>query len=66
MKSIGTTWHTNGLVWSLRPNDTEIELLKTTRNLIERLENETGISPGWVKNGGLFIALNKVKISMYM
>lgn len=56
----GTTWHTAGLIWRLRPNDVEIQLLGTTRDLLMRLEAETGIDPGWINNGGLFIAHSKV------
>jgi len=57
----GTTWHTAGLIWRLRPNDVEIQLLGATRDLLMRLEAETGIDPGWINNGGLFIAHSKVK-----
>lgn len=56
----GTTWHTAGLIWRLRPNDVEIQLLGTTRDLLMSLEAETGIDPGWINNGGLFIAHSKV------
>lgn len=56
----GTTWHTSGLVWSLRPSDVDIKLLKTTRNVLENLEKETGINPGWINNGGIFIARTEV------
>lgn len=56
----GTTWHTAGLVWRLRPSDVEIELLNSTRNVLMRLEEETGLDPGWINNGGLFIAHSKV------
>jgi sarcosine dehydrogenase len=42
----GTTWHTAGLVWRLRPNDTEIQLLAHTHKVINQLEEETGIDPG--------------------
>ncbi|KAF4520494.1 hypothetical protein B566_EDAN004745 [Ephemera danica] len=38
----GTTWHTAGLIWRLRPNDVEIQLLGATRDLLMRLEAETG------------------------
>merc|ERR1712112_359666 len=34
----GTTWHTAGLFWSLRPNDTEIQLLTHTRKVITGLQ----------------------------
>ena len=30
-------------------------------NLVNNIEEETGINPGWINNGGLFIANNKVK-----
>lgn len=52
----GTTWHTAGLVWRLRPNDVEIQLLATTRDLLMSLEEETGLDSGWINNGGLFIS----------
>lgn len=62
----GTTWHSAGLVWRLRPNDTEIELLNYTRHMArDVLEEETGQSPGWIENGGLFIANNKARFDEY-
>jgi len=61
----GTTWHTAGLVWRLRPSDTEIQLLGHTHSVLERLEAETGIEPGWINNGGLFIANNKERLEEY-
>ena len=57
----GTTWHTAGLVWRLRPNDTDIQLLNHMNHLVNNIEEETGINPGWINNGGLFIANNKVR-----
>jgi hypothetical protein len=30
----GTTWHSAGLLWRLRPSDTDIELLNYTRDLV--------------------------------
>lgn len=57
----GTTWHTSGLIWRLRPSDTDIELLNRTVGLLGTIEAETGLNPGWKNNGGLFIANNKVK-----
>ena len=29
-------------------------------HLVNNIEEETGINPGWINNGGLFIANNKV------
>uniref|UniRef100_A0A8C6U9E9 Sarcosine dehydrogenase n=1 Tax=Neogobius melanostomus TaxID=47308 RepID=A0A8C6U9E9_9GOBI len=62
----GTTWHTAGLLWQLRPSDVEIELLAHTRNVISKdLEEETGLHTGWIQNGGLFIASNKQRLDEY-
>ncbi|XP_071443435.1 sarcosine dehydrogenase, mitochondrial isoform X1 [Hetaerina americana] len=61
----GTTWHTAGLVWRLRPSDVEIALLDSTRNLLKRLEEETGLNSGWIQNGGLFIASTKERMQEY-
>ncbi|MGH0119537.1 UNVERIFIED_CONTAM: hypothetical protein FKN15_006029 [Acipenser sinensis] len=62
----GTTWHTAGLFWQLRPSDVEVELLAHTRQVVSRdLEQETGLHTGWIQNGGLFIASNKQKLDEY-
>ena len=49
----GTTWHTAGLVWRLRPSDVEIQLLTQMVQLVNSLEEETGVNPGWINNGKL-------------
>jgi len=54
-----------GLVWSLRPNDIDVQLLTTSRQLMQQLETETGVHPGWINNGGLFIASNKERLAEY-
>ncbi|XP_018084950.1 sarcosine dehydrogenase, mitochondrial isoform X2 [Xenopus laevis] len=62
----GTTWHTAGLLWQLRPSDVEVELLAHTRNVVSSdLEQETGLHTGWIENGGLFIASNKQRLDEY-
>lgn len=62
----GTTWHSAGLVWRLRPSDLDIELLNYTRVLArDILEQETGQSAGFNENGGLFIANNKERLNEY-
>ncbi|KAF0730620.1 hypothetical protein Ae201684P_021867 [Aphanomyces euteiches] len=61
----GTTWHSAGLLWRLRPSDIDIQLIRRTRDLAKSLEAETGISTGWVENGGLFIANNHERLSEY-
>ena len=60
MLTSGTTWHTAGCVWRLRPNDVDTVLLNDTRDVLMHLEAETGLDPGWIMNGGLFIANNEV------
>nr|XP_033339035.1 sarcosine dehydrogenase, mitochondrial [Megalopta genalis] len=53
----GTTWHTGGLVWGIRgPYDVEMQLLSASKRVLNRLEDETGVHPGWINNGGLIIA----------
>ncbi|CAK7290090.1 Sarcosine dehydrogenase, mitochondrial [Vulpes lagopus] len=62
----GTTWHTAGLLWQLRPSDVEVELLAHTRRVVSRdLEEETGLHTGWIQNGGLFIASNRQRLDEY-
>ncbi|KAF0713815.1 hypothetical protein AaE_011701 [Aphanomyces astaci] len=61
----GTTWHSAGLLWRLRPSDVDIQLIRHTRDLAKSLEVETGISTGWVENGGLFTANNHERLSEY-
>ncbi|XP_053551873.1 sarcosine dehydrogenase, mitochondrial [Bombina bombina] len=62
----GTTWHTAGLLWQLRPSDVEVELLAHTHNVVSKdLEQETGLHTGWIQNGGLFIASNKQRLDEY-
>lgn len=61
----GTTWHTSGLVWSLRPNDVEINLLASTRKLLMTLEEKSGHNSGWINNGGLFISHSEERLQEY-
>ncbi|XP_013113750.2 sarcosine dehydrogenase, mitochondrial [Stomoxys calcitrans] len=61
----GTTWHTAGLVWRLRPNDVDIQLLANSRNMLMQLEKETGLDPGWIQNGGVFIAHSDTRLDEY-
>ncbi|XP_045702020.1 sarcosine dehydrogenase, mitochondrial isoform X2 [Phyllostomus hastatus] len=62
----GTTWHTAGLLWQLRPSDVEVELLAHTRRVVSQdLPAETGLHTGWIQNGGLFIASNRQRLDEY-
>lgn len=57
----GTTWHTGGLLWRLsNSGDVDIHLLEASRNIYMGLEQDTGVHPGLVMNGGLFIARTDV------
>ena len=60
----GTTWHSAGMLWRLRPSDVDIELQGYTRDLIKQLEVETEID-AWTENGGLFIASNEERMNEY-
>ncbi|XP_064088685.1 sarcosine dehydrogenase, mitochondrial-like [Macrobrachium nipponense] len=61
----GTTWHTAGLLSSLRLSETEVKLVQTTRDLLMRLESETGVNPGWINNGTLMVADSKIRLNEY-
>ncbi|KAJ4441684.1 hypothetical protein ANN_11542, partial [Periplaneta americana] len=63
--SSGTTWHTAGCIWRLRPNDIDTFLLNGTREVLMTLEAETGLDPGWLMNGGIFIAYNEERMNEY-
>lgn len=59
----GTTFHTAGLVWSLRPNRFEIEILKATKRVFRELgEDECG----WINNGSLFIAHSTEELNEFV
>ncbi|KAB7498129.1 Sarcosine dehydrogenase, mitochondrial, partial [Armadillidium nasatum] len=36
-----------------------------TRDTIIRIEEESGVNPGWINNGGMFIASNKERLDEY-
>lgn len=61
----GTTWHSAGLLWRLRPSDIDIQLIQHTRDLAMNLEEETGETTGWNENGGLFICSSKERMHEY-
>lgn len=60
----GTTWHSAGMLWRLRPSYIDIELHTYSRHLCVALEQETGIT-SWTENGGLFIAGNRQRMAEY-
>ncbi|KAG4075763.1 hypothetical protein HA402_003589 [Bradysia odoriphaga] len=62
----GTTWHTNGLMWRIRPNDVDIQLLNRSRDTILDIQENTEYDPGWIQNGGIFIARTKKRLDEYV
>ena len=55
----GCTWHAAGLVGQLRGKLGLTRLMQYSTELFSRLENETGLSPGWNSVGSLRIASTK-------
>lgn len=60
----GTTWHSAGMLWRLRPSDADIELNAYSRMMCKKLEEETEIA-SWTENGGLFVATNAERLDEY-
>jgi len=60
----GTTWHTAGMLWRVRPSWADVELHTKTRELCNELE-ENGESGIWNENGGLYIASNTERMREY-
>ncbi|KAJ8681464.1 hypothetical protein QAD02_017251 [Eretmocerus hayati] len=68
--SSGTSWHSAGLVWSLRPSDVECELLARTRALLSELEpysddDDRAAGQLYHNNGGLFLAHSAERVLEY-
>lgn len=60
----GTTWHTAGLMYGLARSEVDFLLRKTTRQILKRLEEETGVSSGWINNGALLVSSTAVKSAL--
>jgi glycine cleavage system aminomethyltransferase T/glycine/D-amino acid oxidase-like deaminating enzyme len=54
--SCGTTWHAAGLVGQLRASESGTRLVQYSTDLYSRLEEETGLSTGFRRCGGLIVA----------
>ena len=54
----GTTWHAAGLIGQLRPSINMTNLARYTRELYDRLEEETGQATGYRRCGSFSIATN--------
>lgn len=60
----GTTWHTDGLLWSLRNNRGLMEMQLHTRELANKiLPEENGMDAGWQEGGSLYLTRNKKQLS---
>ncbi|NNE79280.1 MAG: GcvT family protein [Silicimonas sp.] len=55
----GTTWHAAGLIGQLRPSENMTRLAKYSRDLYDRLEEETGVATGLRLGGSLTVALSE-------
>src|SRR5688500_15700701 len=54
--SCGTTWHAAGLVGQLRATESSTRLAQYSTDLYSRLEEETGLSAGFKRCGGVTVA----------
>ncbi len=54
--SCGTTWHAAGLVGQLRASESGTRLVQYSTELYERLAEETGLSTGFRRCGGVIVA----------
>lgn len=54
--SSGTTWHAAGLVGQLRASESATRLVQYSTQLYAELENETGLSAGYKRCGGVTVA----------
>ena len=54
--SCGTTWHAAGLVGQLRASENGTRLVQYSTELYDRLEEETGLSAGFRRCGGVTVA----------
>jgi len=55
----GTTFHSAGLVGQLRPTETLTRMNMHSVGLYRRLEEETGVDPGWREVGSLRLASSR-------
>jgi 4-methylaminobutanoate oxidase (formaldehyde-forming) len=61
--SCGTTWHAAGLVGQLRATQNGTRLVQYSMELYARLEEETGLSAGFRRCGGLTVARTQDRLT---
>src|SRR4051812_23197283 len=59
----GSTFHAAGLVGQLRTSASITQLLKYSVELYDTLEQETELSTGWKRNGGLRLACTPARLT---
>jgi glycine cleavage system aminomethyltransferase T/glycine/D-amino acid oxidase-like deaminating enzyme len=60
----GTTWHAAGLIVSVFATETDMHMAKYTRDLYERLGEETGQDTGFRANGYMQVASNPERLDI--
>jgi len=58
----GTTWHAAGLIAQLRATKNMTRLAKYSQELYYKLEDETGLSTGFKRNGSITVALTNERM----
>ena len=62
----GTTWHSAAMLNTLRGTVTEAAMMNYCKNLVtDILEEETGISPGYIRHGGLTLTTQKDRVQEF-
>ena len=59
----GTTWHAAGLVGQLRASESGTRLVQYSTELYARLEEETGLSAGYKRCGGVTVARTQERMT---
>ena len=59
----GTTWHAAGLVGQLQGTHATTAFASYGVELLQEIEAETGLSPGFRQNGSISIAVNQSRLS---
>ena len=57
----GTTWHAAGLVTSARPTAGTREIVKRSLEVFRHLEEDTGLSTGYMETGTLHLAMSEAR-----
>jgi heterotetrameric sarcosine oxidase gamma subunit len=61
--SCGTTWHAAGLVGLLRASESGTRLVQYSTELYAQLEEETGLSSGYKRCGGVIVARSENRMT---